>query len=302
MRYKGAKLCLKHPHECLTLAFIFLLLSLLLLQPEALTPQTTRELAILSLGADLEKTASALAESSFQYFKGRTGVITEKEQAVLFKSEAFAASCRLFLRLMQEGSGYFVSSYLRTNLFQAFVYLSRSFYELEAEMRQAGVMPYLLADCRRLLERMDREFASWPAEDNLAYLHQKYIKTAKDTVFMIERRGPGLYVRHAFKNLESLYRYNYDLKRGKDPWKYLAVVSEEVLRSMPEAEPIELSFEGCLVMELGTGPNRPVYLIEKGKRRPISSPQVLQRFGGWSKVMEIPLEVLRTYPEGEPVV
>ena len=260
-----------------------------------------RRAAIFSLGVELEKLATALAENTFNYFKGRSAVITEKEQAVLFKAEAFVASCRLFLRLTEERSGYFATQYLRTNLFQAFLYLSRSFYDLEAEMREIGVMPYGLADCRRWLDRMDREFASWPAEDNLAYLHQKYVKAADATVYMIERRGPGIYVRHAFKNLESLYRYNYNLKRGKDPWKYLAVVSDEVLRGIPEAEAIELNFEGCLVMELGSGPNRPVYLIEKGKKRPLSSPQVLQRLGGWPKVLEIPAEVIRSYPDGDPV-
>ncbi|MGQ9471435.1 MAG: hypothetical protein ACUVR0_07070 [Candidatus Aminicenantales bacterium] len=264
-------------------------------------PGTDHLAAIFALGLELEKMATGLAENTFEYFKGRSGVITDKEQAVLFKAEAFAASCRLFLRLTEERSNYFVSSYLKTNLFQAFVYLSRLFSELEAEMRRAGVMPYFLADCGRQLERIDREFASWPAEDNLAYLHQKYVKAADDTVFMIERRGPGIYVKHAFKNLESLYRFNYNLKRGKDPWKYVVVVSEDILRSIPEGEKVELNFEGCLVMELGSGPNRPVYLIEKGKKRPLTSPLVLQRFGGWSKVMEIPAEVLRAYPEGESV-
>jgi len=47
--------------------------------------------------------------------------------------------------------------------------------------------------------------------------------------------------------------------------------------------------------------SRPVYLIEKGKRRGITSPQVLMRFGGWSKVYEVPSEIIDTYPEGEPV-
>jgi len=267
----------------------------------SLTAAADRRAAILNLAVELEKVATVLAEDTFQYFKNRGGLIGEREQAILFKAEAFAASCRLFIRLTEERTGYFSAQYLRTNLFQAFVYLSRSFYELEKEMRGSGVMPYALADCRRLLDRIDREFSSWPAEDNLAYLHQKYVKGANQTVYMIERRGPGLYVRHAFKNLESLYRYNYNLKRGKDPWKYLAVVSEEVLSSLPEGEMIELSFEGCLVMELGSGPNRPVYLIEKGKKRPLSTPQVLQRLGGWSRVMEIPAEVLRSYPEGEPI-
>ncbi len=257
--------------------------------------------AVLNLAIELEKRATYLAEDTFQHFKGRGGFISEKEQAVLFKAEAFAASCRLFIRLTEERTGYFSTQFLRTNLFQAFVYLSRSFYELERQMGEAGIMPYALADCRRLLDRIDREFSSWPAEDNLAYLHQKYVKARDQTVYMIERRGPGLYVRHAFKNLESLYRYNYNLKRGKDPWKFLAIVSEDILSSLPEGEMIDLNFEGCLVMELGSGPNRPVYLIEKGKKRPLSSPQVLQRLGGWSKVMEIPAEILRNYPEGEPV-
>lgn len=260
-----------------------------------------RRSAVLGLAVELERRATALAEDTFQNFKGRGGLISEREQAILFKAESFAASCRLFIRLTEERTGYFSTQYLRTNLFQAFVYLSRSFYELEKEMRVAGVMPYALADCRRLLDRIDREFSSWPAEDNLAYLHQKYVKATNQTVYMIERRGPGFYVRHAFKNLESLFRYNYNLKRDKDPWKYLAVVSEDILLSLPEGEMIDLNFEGCLVMELGSGPNRPVYLIEKGKKRPLSSPQVLQRLGGWSKVMEIPAEILQSYPEGEPV-
>lgn len=268
---------------------------------DPLASSADRRLAVLSLAVELEKRATALAEDTFQYFKGRGGLISEREQAALFKAESFAASCRLFIRLTEERTGYFSAQYLRTNLFQAFIYLSRSFYELEKEMREAGTMPYALADCRRLLDRLDREFSSWPAEDNLAYLHQKYVKATNQTVYMIERRGPGLYVRHAFKNLESLFRYNYNLKRGKDPWKYLAVVSDDILLGLPEGEMIDLNFEGCLVMELGSGPNRPVYLIEKGKKRPLSSPQVLQRLGGWSKVMEIPADILRSYPEGEPV-
>lgn len=287
---------------------IWLVSFILLIRPvfgtimlEPLASQTDRRSLVLSLAVELEKRATALAEDSFQYFKGRSGLISEKEQAVLFKAESFAASCRLFIRLTEERTGYYMVQYLRTNLFQAFIYLSRSFYELEKEMRETGVMPYALADCRRLLDRIDREFSAWPAEDNLAYLHQRYVKASNQTVYMIERHGPGLYVRRAFKNLESLYRYNYNLKRDKDPWKYLAVVSEDVLLDIPEGGMIDLNFEGCLVMELGSGPNRPVYFIEKGKKRPLSSPQVLQRLGGWSKVMEIPAEILRGYTEGEPV-
>jgi len=197
--------------------FIFLILSSSFFNKGTSLPAASdRRAAILNLAVELEKVATVLAEDTFQYFKNRGGLIAEKEQAILFKAEAFAASCRLFIRLTEERTGYFSAQYLRTNLFQAFVYLSRSFYELEREMHGSGVMPYALADCRRLLDRMDREFSSWPAEDNLAYLHQKYVKGADQTVYMIERRGPGLYVRHAFKNLESLYRY-ITSKEGKTP-------------------------------------------------------------------------------------
>ena len=64
---------------------------------------------------------------------------------------------------------------------------------------------------------------------------------------------------------------------------------------------IDLDFEGWLIMEQSTRPNRPVYLIEGGKKRGITSPQVLQRFGGWGKVYEVPLEVIQGHPDGDPV-
>jgi hypothetical protein len=33
----------------------------------------------------------------------------------------------------------------------------------------------------------------------------------------------------------------------------------------------------------------------------VTSPQVLQRLGGWSRVFEVPVEVVEKYPEGEPI-
>lgn len=256
---------------------------------------------IYRLGLELERQAISLARSSYEHFKGWGGTITDQEQAILFKSEAFAASCRLFLRLTEERSKFFPARFLRTNLYNAFIYLTRSFKELEEEMARGGVQPYSLSSCRRILDRMDYEFSRWPSPDNLAYLHQKYVKARDDTVYMIERRGAGDYVRHAFKNLESLYRFNYDLDRGSDPWQFLVEVSSDVLDKMEEGDIIDLDFEGYLVIEKGDRPNRPVYLIENGKKRGITSPRVLQRLGGWARVHEVPFEVIDKYPEGEPI-
>jgi len=256
---------------------------------------------IYNLALELESQASYIAESSFGHFKGRNNTISDAEQAVLFKSEEFLASTRLFLRLTEERSEYYSAGFLRTNLYNAFLYLTNSFQGLEESMRNAGVMPYALSDCRTLLNNMDGEFSRWPAADNLAYLHARYVKASNDTVYMIERVGPGQFVRHAFKDLESVYRYNYDLKRGKDPWKYLSEVSSDTLDKMEEGEMIELTFEGRLIIEMSNRPNRGVYLIEDGKKRGLTSPRVLERFGGWAKVLEVPAEVIRNYPDGQPI-
>jgi hypothetical protein len=256
---------------------------------------------VYSLGLELEKQAVELSEESFDHFKGRNGEVSDEEQAVLFKSESFLASCRLFQRLTEERSDYFRSGYLRTNLYNAFSYLAHFFQDLEDEMKKSGVMPYALSDCRKILNRMDSEFARWPSADNLSYLHQKYVKAGDATVYMIERRSVGVYIRHAFKDLGSIFRYNYELNRGKDPWKFLVEVPEDTLEKMESGNMIDLNFEGWLIMEQSTRPNRPVYLIEGGKKRGITSPQVLQRFGGWGKVYEVPLEVIQGYLEGAPV-
>lgn len=260
-----------------------------------------RRQQIYDLALELEKQASFLAQTSFDHFKGWNNNISDGEQAVLFKSEAFLASCRLFLRLTEERSDYYRAGFLRTNLYNAFLYITRAFQDLQDSMRKAGVMPYAVSDCRSLLNSMDAEFSRWPMSDNLAYLHQKYVKARNDAVYMIERQGPGLYVRHAFRDLESLFRFNYDLKRGKDPWKYLAEVAASTLEKMEEGRMIELTFDGCLVIEQSNRPNRSVYLIEKGKKRGLTSPRVVQRFGGWGKVFEVPLEVIAKYPEGDPI-
>ncbi len=256
---------------------------------------------IYSLGVELEREAESLADESYSRFRGRDDTISDEEQAVLFKSEAFLAACRLFLKLTEERSDYFGSGYLRTNLYNAFLNVSRSFRELEESMRSGRRGSGGVSDCRRLLEAMDAEFSRWPSPDNLAYLHERYVKSGRDTVYLIERQGPGRFVRRPFRDLESLYRYNYDRKRGKDPWAYLVQVEPDTLRKMPEGDTIDLTFEGQLVIEQGNRPNRPVYRIESGRKRGLTSPQVVQRFGGWSRVFEVPAEVIEKYPEGEPI-
>lgn len=255
--------------------------------------------AIYELALELEQRAAELAESSFQNFRGRSDEITDEEQAVLFRSEAFSATVRLFLRLTEERSGYFGDRFLRTNLYNAFLYIVEAFRELETEMRRIRVMPYALSDCRKILDRMDREFSRWPAADNLAYLHRKYVKAADDTVYLIERRGTGRYVRRAFENLESIFKYNYDVNRGSDPWKHLVSVDESTLRKMESGSIISRTFEGAMVIEQSTRQNRPVYRIEGGKKRGLADPRVVERLGGWKRVFEVPAEVIAAYPEGE---
>ena len=263
--------------------------------------QADRRSQIFNLGMELAEKANYLAQSSYDQFEGWDGTISDQEQAVLFESEGFAASCRLFVKLTEARSGYFKTNHLRTNLYNAFAYLVRSFRSLEREMRTAGVMPYALRDCARILERIEREFSQWPSVDNLAYLHQKYVKARDSTVYMIERRGSGTYVRHAFKDLEAIFRYNYELGRGKDPWEHLVEVPYETLDMMPEESMVDLTFDGLMIMEMTERTNRAVYYIENGKKRGITGAHLVQRYGGWDNVFEVPLEILNKYPLGEPI-
>jgi hypothetical protein len=248
---------------------------------------------IRSLGDKLTQQAAYLAQSSFDHFKGWKDEITDQEQAILFKSETFAASCRLFLRLSEETVG---SDSLRTNLFNAYTFLVRSFKELEKDFQS-----YALNDCRETLNDLERAFESWPASDNLAYLHLKFVQSSDQTVYLIERRQPGEYLRRPFVSLESLFRYNYLQKRSKDPWKYKVQVDEATLNKMARGEPVALTFDNCLIMDAIEYPNRPVFLIENGKKRPLSSPSALNRFGGWKAVFEVPVQVIESYPLGQPV-
>lgn len=257
---------------------------------------------ISDLGIELERLATSLAQESFDHFKDWNGTISDQEQAILFKSEAFAASCRLFLRLTEARSVYYRDDFLRTNIYNAFTYLAGSFSDVEEEMRKGGMMPYALSDCRKILNRMEREFSQWPAADNLAYLDQRYVKARDATVYLIERSGIGNYVRLPFKNLESLWRYHYDRNRGKDPWTYLVEVPDATLDKMRKGRMIDLAFEGRMVIEQSARRDRPVYLIEGGKKRGLTRADLVNRYGGWSKVYEVPREVIDSYPDGDPIL
>jgi hypothetical protein len=256
---------------------------------------------VFDLAATLAEQAVALATESFEHFKGWNGTISDQEQAILFRSESFAASCRLFIRLAEGQSDFYRADNLRTNLYNAFAWLTASFTELENEMRRGNVMPYSLSECRNLLGRMEREFRGWASPDNLAYLDGRYVKGADATVYLIQRQGVGQFTRRPFKSLESLFRYNFNENRGKDPWKYLVEVSEDTLRKMRGGPMIALTFEGQMIIEQGNRPNRPVYRIENGRKRGLTQPDLVTRFGGWSRVFEVPREVIDAYEEGAPI-
>lgn len=254
---------------------------------------------IADLGLELERQAATLAQESYDHFRGWNGTISDQEQAILFKSESFLASSRLFLKLAGADSDFFRSDHVRTNLYSAFTYLATSFRELDEEMTRGGVRPYALSDCRRILSRMDKEFSAWPDPNNLAYLDRKYVKARNAAIYLIERKGIGSFTRSPFKNLESVYRYNYDRNRGKDPWAHLVEISEENLGRMTLGPTIELTFEGRMIVEQSSRKNRAVYLIRDGKKHPLARPEVVERLGGWGKVFEVPLEVIDSYEDGE---
>jgi hypothetical protein len=266
--------------------------------PSPANPQRGR---IYDIGMELERQATVLAQESFNHFRGWNGAISDQEQAILFKSEAFAASSRLFLKLTESQSDYFRTDYLRTNLFSSFTFLASSFNELEQEMKRGNVMPYALSDCRRILGRLEREFGAWPDADNLAFLDQKYVKAEDSTVYLIEKKSMGTYIKRPFKNLESVFRYNYDRNRGKNPWDHLVKTSEETLDKMRTGAMLDLTFEGKMIIEQSNRKNRGVYLIQNGKKRPLANPDVVARLGGWGKVLEVPREVIEGYEDGDPI-
>jgi hypothetical protein len=136
------------------------------------------------LSVDLVRQAEYLSQTSFEYFQGWNGMITDQEQAILFKAEEFAAACRLFNKLVQDQTNYFRRESLRTNLYNASHYVAASFHGLEEQMRLGGMPgdfnrmrrdgrtferrmvrgtmgPLGIAECRRILDRIEAEFSNW---------------------------------------------------------------------------------------------------------------------------------------------
>jgi PAS domain-containing protein len=143
-----------------------------------------RRSLISPLSADLVRQAEDLSQAGYEYFMGWNGTINEAEQAILFRTEEFAACCRLFNRLVQDQTGYYRREMLRTNLYSAFRYVESAFRQLESQMRTGGMAndfgrmrrdgrryesrlsqrpgsPLGLTECRRILSRIAAEFNSW---------------------------------------------------------------------------------------------------------------------------------------------
>jgi hypothetical protein len=146
-----------------------------------------RRTFIGQLSVELVRQAEYLSQSSYEYFMGWNGSINDIEQAVLFKSEEFAASCRLFNKFVLDRTDYFRRESLRTNLYNASRYVALQFHQLEIQMSQGGFQgdfnrirrdgrsferrlpqpqpraagPWGLAECRRIIDRIELEFSSW---------------------------------------------------------------------------------------------------------------------------------------------
>jgi hypothetical protein len=141
-----------------------------------------RRPSVQQLSGNLVREAEFLSKTSFDHFKGWNGEISNKEQAVLFKTEEFAAACRLFNRLTQDQTNYFRRDSLQTNLHNASRYVEIAFRQLEDQIRQSGMQrefdrtrrdirpgqqqsgataPLGLPECRRILDRIEDEFTNW---------------------------------------------------------------------------------------------------------------------------------------------
>jgi len=267
---------------------------------------------LVELALNLAERAAEIAESMEDQIDDRYGSWSDNQIEVLFASENFAAAGRAFHRLAERaeyGSRYSI----RSGLQQAFRYLIRAFDDLESASR-GGVRMYGLSDCASILRRIERELGgdwdrTYGGEDRVERdrLQENdwdgnYVKGRDSTVYLIERRGSGDFVRRPFKNLESLFKYNYDQDRGDNPWGHVAEVPAETLDRMRTGDSIDRSFEGLMVIEPGKLPNRSVYLIQGGKKRGLTKADLVIRYGGWKKVYEIPKEIIDAYPDGEPIL
>lgn len=259
---------------------------------------------------ELESRADDLAAEISERFDDRYRAWTNAEVEALYGSEKFLAACRVFLRLADEGAG--ISS-RRAGLGDAFALLAREYDDFSSVARRAGIHTYDISEIDDLVRRMDREVdgnrsssiddrdrGTRERNESDAWIG-KYAKGPGAAVYLIERQGLRI-VRRPFKNLESLFKYNYDLDRGENPWDHVADIPADELGRMKDGEPIERTFEGQMIIEpAGSRSTRSVYLIQGGKKRGLTDSALVNRFGGWKKVLEVPKEVIDSYPEGDPV-
>lgn len=265
---------------------------------------------LIRYAEDLSMRADELAASIAERFDDRFESLTDADIEALFGSEKFLASCRVFLRLAESRTD---SRSRRAGLDEAFTLLSREFNDFQTVARRAGFRTYDLSECADLLERLDREVGarrdySYDREDRVdrdrvssdAWIG-KYAKGPDSSVYLIERQGLRI-VRRPFKSLESLFKYNYDLDRGDNPWDYVADVPAEELDRMRIGDPVERTFEGQMIIEpAGRKQNRSVYLIQNGKKRGLTEASLVAKYGGWNNVREVPKEVIDAYPDGDPI-
>lgn len=271
---------------------------------------------LADLAIDLERKAVEIVDDvngrffdrNASYDRNRSWADDQVE--ALFASETFAASSRVFRRLAEGDRGFDSRMTVRQGMERAYRLLYRDFETLEESARRARVQSYALTDCRDLLRRIDREIGPGGARpidpitpDRLGQDDWigKYVKGPNASVFLIERRADGAWVKRPFKSLESLFKYNYDQDRGENPWGHMAEVSAAELSRMRTGTEIERTFEGQMIIETGTSTNRSVYYIQGGKKRGLTRPELVARYGGWKKVYQVPRDVIDAYPEGDPI-
>ena len=269
-------------------------------------PVTQRYSRLTGYAADLESRSGDIVEAVSGQVIDTYGSWTDDQISVLFASEGFAASCRTFRRLVERGQGGSV----RQGLDRALRFVVRDYDALESSSRLSGIRLYPLTDCADILRRIERELGvgssfddpvrDRPARPVIEDWDGKYAKGRNASVFLIERAG-GAFVRRPFKNLESLFKYNFDQDRGGNPWDSLVEIPANQLDRMRTGAAIDRTFEGLMIIEQGTKPNRSVYLIRNGEKRGLARPELVARYGGWKKVFEVPREIIDAYKDGEPI-
>lgn len=274
-----------------------------------------------------------LAFDSYNFLKGYNNAINADEQAVLFKTESFAASSRLFAKLAAD-SNWYTEGYLRTNMFTAFTYLTQSFQELRNTVESTQnkyqwsnrwqdnrpLPSYALGEVGMRINSIEYLYKGWPSSENPIYLSNanKYVQNPHPNegapVYMIRRLGEGVYEKVPFSSLEALFVYHQKfLKRGTKawPWDNNVTTSWETLKSLATSnETLTFAFQSGDAIVVGGGapkgkwesPNSGVKLVTgPGQATGFGSPEELAAHfklpvsKAWDKVYRVPQEVFDRY-------